>query len=178
MNVKDFAFAIIIGTERMISKLRQGNQKAIRAFLGVVLYCPCSWKTTHTGKITRNLNEWLTEHKRASRNSDFNNNIAERHLKAKRAVDWDSATCLPTSRTATKPLFLESWFTTSEQSPFKRSQPLPAPCKRLLERNGMVLCYFYHRFLLHFYLFSYRTDLRQTTTTNGSKRTIITLHSS
>lgn len=37
MNVKDFAFAIIIGTERMISKLRQGNQKAIRAFLGVVL---------------------------------------------------------------------------------------------------------------------------------------------
>ena len=37
MNVEDFAFAIIIGTERMISKLRQGNQKAIRAFLGVVL---------------------------------------------------------------------------------------------------------------------------------------------
>lgn len=65
---------------------------------------PCSWKTTHTGKITRNLDEWLTEHKRATRNSDFNNGIAERHLKAKRAVDRDSATCLPTSRTATNHL--------------------------------------------------------------------------
>ena len=32
----------------------------------------------------------LTEHKRATRNSDVNNYIAERNLQAKHQIDWDS----------------------------------------------------------------------------------------
>ena len=34
----------------------------------------------HIGETGRNLNKQLTEHKRATRNGDLNNNIAEHHL--------------------------------------------------------------------------------------------------
>jgi len=39
------------------------------------------------------LNIRLTEHKRATRNDDINNYIAEHHLKTNHRIDWDSAEC-------------------------------------------------------------------------------------
>ena len=46
------------------------------------------------GETGRNLSTRLTEHKRATRNSDINNHIAEHHLQTKHQIDWDSATCI------------------------------------------------------------------------------------
>ena len=38
----------------------------------------------------------LTENKRATRNGDANNHIAEHHLQTKHQIDWDSTTCITT----------------------------------------------------------------------------------
>ena len=64
----------------------------------------------------------LTEHKRATRNGDVNNHIAEHHLKTKHQIDWDSATCITYSTDYYQRLTLESWFTNLEQTPLNRSQ--------------------------------------------------------
>ena len=58
--------------------------------------------TTHTTTLQHssctqthlNLTTQLTEHKRATKKGNLNNNIAEHHLKTSHAIDWDSATCL------------------------------------------------------------------------------------
>ena len=46
------------------------------------------------GETGRNLNTRLTEHKRATRNGDLNNNIAEHHLQTNHRIEWDSAECM------------------------------------------------------------------------------------
>ena len=51
-------------------------------------------QATYIGETSRNLTTLLTEHKRATKKGDLNNNIAEHHLKTSHAIDWDSATCL------------------------------------------------------------------------------------
>ena len=76
-----------------------------------------------------NLSTRLTEHKRATRNGDVNNHIAEHHLQTKHQIDWDSATCITYSTDYYQRLTLESWFTNLEQTPLNRSQQLPAPYK-------------------------------------------------
>ena len=81
----------------------------------------------------RNLSTRLTEHKRATRNVDVNNHIAEHHLQTKHQIDWDSATCMAYSTDYYQSLTLESWFTNLEQTPLNRSQQLPAPYKRLID---------------------------------------------
>ena len=82
-----------------------------------------------------NLTTRLTEHKRATKKGDLNNNIAEHHLKTNHAIDWDSATCLTYSTDYYQRITLESWFTNLEQTALNRCQPLPAPYKRLLNRK-------------------------------------------
>ena len=79
----------------------------------------------------------VTEHKRATRNGDVNNHIAEHHLKMKHQIDWDSATCITYSTDYYQRLTLESWFTNLEQTPLNRSQQLPAPYKRLIDEMAM-----------------------------------------
>ena len=69
----------------------------------------------------------LTEHKRATKKGDLNNNIAEHHLKTSDAIDWDSATCLTNSTDYYQRITLDSWFTNLEQTALNRCQPLPAP---------------------------------------------------
>ena len=46
------------------------------------------------GETGRNLNIWLTDRKRATRNGDINNHIAEHHLKTNHRIDWDSVECV------------------------------------------------------------------------------------
>ena len=61
---------------------------------GAVYKIQCSdYKATYIGETGRNLITQLTEHKRATKKGDLNNNIAEHHLKTSHAIDWDSATC-------------------------------------------------------------------------------------
>ena len=62
---------------------------------GAVYKINCSdCQASYTGETGRNLNTRLTEHKRATRNGDVNNHIAEHHQLTNHNIDWDSALCL------------------------------------------------------------------------------------
>ena len=61
-------------------------------FRTIFNYCDC--QASYIGETGRNVSTRLTEHKRATRNGDVNNHIAEHHLKTKHQIDWDSATCI------------------------------------------------------------------------------------
>ena len=62
---------------------------------GAVYRIHCSdCQATYIGETGRNLTTRLTEHKRATKKGDLNNNIADHHLKTSHAIHWDSATCL------------------------------------------------------------------------------------
>ena len=87
----------------------------------------CDCQASCIGETGRNLSRRLTEHKRATKNGDVNNHIAEHHLKTKHQIDWDSATCITYSTDYYQRLTLESWFTNLEQTPLNHSQQLPAP---------------------------------------------------
>ena len=54
----------------------------------------CDCQASYIGETGRNLSTQLTEHKRATRNGDVNNHIAEHHLQKKHQIDWVSATCI------------------------------------------------------------------------------------
>ena len=82
-----------------------------------VKYCDCH--ATFIGETSRKLNTRLTDHKRVTRNSDVNNDIAEHYLQTKHQIDWDSATCITCSIDYYQRLTLESWFTNLEQTPLK-----------------------------------------------------------
>ena len=47
----------------------------------------CDCQTTYIGETGRNFSTRLTEHKRAARNGDANNQIAEYHLQTKHQID-------------------------------------------------------------------------------------------
>ena len=49
----------------------------------------CDCQASYVGETGRNLSTRLTEHKRATRNGDVNNHIAEHHLQTKHQIDWD-----------------------------------------------------------------------------------------
>ena len=57
----------------------------------------------------------LTEHKRATKNSDIRNHISEHHRLTKHKIDWDSAECVTYSTNYQQRLTLGSWYTNSEQ---------------------------------------------------------------
>ena len=95
----------------------------------------CDCQATYIGETGRNLNVRLTENKRATRNGDINNHIAEHHLKTNHRIDWDSAECVTYSTDYYQRITLESWFTNLEQTPLNRCQQLPAPYKRLIADN-------------------------------------------
>ena len=88
---------------------------------GAVYKIHCSdCQATYIGDTGRNLTTRLTEHKRATKKGDPNNNIAEHHLKTSHAIDWDSATCLTYITDYYQRITLESWFTNLEQTALNR----------------------------------------------------------
>ena len=100
---------------------------------GAVYKINCSdCHASYIGETGRNLTTRLTEHKRATRKGDVNNHIAEHHRLTNHTIDWDSAQCLTYNTNYFQRLTLESWFTNLEQTSLNRSQPLPAPYKRLI----------------------------------------------
>ena len=76
----------------------------------------CDCQATYIGETGRNLNVRLTEHKRATRNGDINNHIAEHHLKTNHRIDWDSAECVTYSTDYYQRITLESWFINLKQT--------------------------------------------------------------
>ena len=62
---------------------------------GAVYKIKCSnCQDTYIGETGRNITTRPSEHKRATKKGDLNNNIAEHHLKTSHTIDWDSATCV------------------------------------------------------------------------------------
>ena len=80
----------------------------------------CDCQASYIGETGRNLNIRLTEHKRATKNGDVNNHIAEHHLHMNHKINWDSAECVTYSTDYYKRLTVESWFTKLEQTPLNR----------------------------------------------------------
>ena len=70
----------------------------------------CDYQATYIGETGGNLSMRLTEPKRATRNSDVNNHIAEHHLQTKHQIDWESAICITYSTDYYKRLTFESWY--------------------------------------------------------------------
>ena len=79
-------------------------------------------QTTYIGKTGRNLSTRLTEHKRATRNGNVNNHIAEHHLQTKIQIDWDSATCITYSTDYYTTTQFGKLVTDLEQTPLNSSQ--------------------------------------------------------
>ena len=124
----------IFTSRRLLTHVKGNDKPEDRP--GAVYKIHCSdCQATYIGETGRNLTTRLTEHKRATKKGDLNNNIAEHHLKTNHAIDWDSATCLTYSTDYYQRITLESWFTNLEQTALNRCQPLPAPYKRLLNRK-------------------------------------------
>ena len=82
------------------------------------------------------LNIPLTEHKRATRNGDIDNHIAEHHLKTNHRIDWGSAERVTYSTDYYRRITLESWLTDLEQTPLSHWQRLPAPYKQLTDDSN------------------------------------------
>ena len=68
----------------------------------------CDCQASYIGETGRNLSTRLTEHKRATRNGDVNNHIAEHHLQTKHQIDRDSGTCI-TYSTDYYRFFIQFW---------------------------------------------------------------------
>ena len=117
---------------QLLTKVKDKDEPNRRQ--GAVYKIKC-WdcQATYIGETCRNLNVRLTEHKRATKNGDINNHIAEHHLQTNHRIDWDSAECITYSTNYYQRLTLESWFTNLEQTPLNRCLQLPAPYKRLID---------------------------------------------
>ena len=122
----------ITTSRRLLTNVKDKDKPEDRQGAVYKIKC-CDCQASYIGETGRNLSTRLTEHKRATRNGDVNNHIAEHHLKTKHQIDWDSATCITYSTDYYQRLTLESWFTNLEQTPLNRSQQLPAPYKRLID---------------------------------------------
>ena len=95
---------------RLLTNVKRKDKPEDRP--GAVCKIKCSdCQATYIGETGRNLAPRLTEHKRATKKGDINNNIAEHQLKTSHTIDWDSATRLTYSTDYYQQITLESWFT-------------------------------------------------------------------
>ena len=117
---------------KLLTNVKDKDQPRDRQGAVYKIKC-CDCQATYIGETGRNLNTRLTEHRRATRNGDINNNIAEHHLQTNHRIDWDSATCGTYNTNYYQRIVLESWFTNLEQTPINRCLQLPAPYKRLID---------------------------------------------
>ena len=130
--IEDYNIRVALTLRRLLTNVKYKDKPEDRQRALYKIKC-CDCQAFHIGQTGRNRSTWLTEHKRATRNGDVNNHIAEHHLKTKHQIDWDSATCITYSTDCYQRLTLESWFTNLEKTPLNRSQQLPAPFKRLVD---------------------------------------------
>ena len=122
----------ITTSRRLLTNVKDKDKPDDRQGAVHMIKC-CDCQASYVGETGRNLSTRLTEHKRATRNGDVNNHIAEHHLQTKHQIDWDSATCIMYSTDYYQCLTLKSWFANLEQTSLNRSQRLPVPYKRLID---------------------------------------------
>ena len=107
-------------------KDRQGAVYKIKCYDCRVTY------RVYISKSGRNLNARLTKHRRATRNGDLNNNIAEHNLQTNHRINWNSAECVTYSTNYYQQIVLESWFTNLEQTPLNHCLQLTTLFKLLV----------------------------------------------
>ena len=116
---------------RLLTNVKDKDEPPKRQ--GAIYKIACSdCDATYIGETGRNLNTRLTEHKRATKNKDPNNHIAEHHKHTGHIIDWDSATCITHCTNYHQRRTLESWYTNLQHKPLNRCQTLPAPYNRLI----------------------------------------------
>ena len=152
---------------KLLTNVKDKDQPRDRQGAVYKIKC-CDCQATYIGETGRNLNTRLTEHRRATRNGDINNNIAEHHLQTNHRIDWDSATCVTYNTNYYQRIVLESWFTNLEQTPINRCLQLPAPYKRLIDDINRQTTHWFTLTVLPNVFYDTRTDLRPV---DGSKRT-------
>ena len=112
---------LITTLRRILTNVKGRDQPCDRQ--GAVYRIKCAdCQATYIGETGRNLNTRLTEHKRATKNGDISNHIAEHHRLTKHKIDWDTAECVTYSTNYQQRLTLESWHTNLQQEPLKRCQ--------------------------------------------------------
>ena len=79
--------------QRLLTNVKDKDKPEDRQGAVYKIKC-CDCQASYIGETGRNLSTRLTEHKRATRNGDVNNHIAEHHLQTKHQIDWDSTTCI------------------------------------------------------------------------------------
>ena len=89
----------------------------------------CNCQATYIGETGRHLSPRLTKHKRATRNGDVNNHIAEHHLQTNHQIDCFSATFISYSTDYYQRLTFDQLvlITYLEQTSLNCSQQLQAP---------------------------------------------------
>ena len=83
----------ITTSRRLLTNIKGKDKPEDRQGVVYKIKC-CDCQASYVGETGRNLSTRLTEHKRATKNGDVNNHIAEHCLKTKHQIDWDSATCI------------------------------------------------------------------------------------
>ena len=107
------AHKAITTLRRLLTNVKDKDKPEDRQGAVYKIKC-CDCQASYIGETGRNLSTRLTKHKRATRNGDVNNHIAEHHLQTKHQIDWNSATCITYSTDYYQRLTLESWFTNLE----------------------------------------------------------------
>ena len=153
--------------QKLLTNIKDNDQARDRKGAVYKIKC-CDCQSTYIGETGRNLNTRLTEHRRATRNGDISNNIAEHHLQTNHRIDWDSATCVTYNTNYYQRIVLESWFTNLEQTPINWCLQLPAPYKQLIHDINRQTTHWFTLTVLPNIFYDTRTDLRPI---DGSKRT-------
>ena len=116
---------------RLLTNVKDKDEPIYRQ--GAIYKIACSdCNATYIGETGRNLNTRLTEHKRATKNKDPNNHIAEHHKHTGHSINWDSAASITHCTNYHQRRLLESWYTGLEQKPLNRCITLPASYNRLI----------------------------------------------
>ena len=81
---------------QLLTKVKDKDEPNRRQGAVYKIKC-CDCQATYIGETGRNLNVRLTEHKRATRNGDINNHIAEHHLQTNQTGQTESTGTLPSA---------------------------------------------------------------------------------
>ena len=101
------AHKLITTLRRLLTNVKEKDKPEDRQGAVYKIKC-CDCQAYYIGETGRNLSTWLTKQKRATRNGDVNNHIAEHHLQTKHQIDRDSGTCI-TYSTDYYRFFIQFW---------------------------------------------------------------------
>ena len=98
----------------------------INSRAGAVYKIPCvECPATYVGETGRTLECRIKEHKRSIANEDTRNNIAVHHMSTKHQMNWEEAACLDFAANYHERMFLECWYTKSDNNSINICRDIP-----------------------------------------------------